>query len=362
MLLGAERAPRTVGIHRRAEDQPQDVARLVVDGLHRHLAAAQHLQIGLGQVVLVVAERALRGQAVGVGAHLDVEAVQRRLARVVGAAPVGDDAAVEAPLTAQNVVQQHAVVAAVLAQIAVVGAHDAPRAAVDHRPAEGRQVDLAQGPFADHDVDRSAPLLLVVQGEVLDAGRHAVLLQLLDVGHDHLARQAGVLTHVLEVAAVERRAVDVDTRAQQHILLAVAGLFADGPAVAGGHLRVPRGGQGRQCREGRDRVAGPAGIVPAVPFDLGADPVGTVAHHQFGDPQPRHAGRGEFRLGVAQGHLLLEGHSLQGILDALFDRGVVLQIERSGLLAPCARGERKEHQGWHESFLHGRCVLKVIRE
>ena len=224
------------------------------------------------------------------GAHLDVKPVERRLARVVRSAPVGDDAAVEAPLTAQNIVEQHAVVAAVLPQIAVVGAHDAPHTAVDHRTVEGRQVEFAQGALAHNDVDRRAPLLLVVQGKVLDAGSHTVLLKRPDVGNGHCAGQAGVLAHVLEVAAVERRAVDVDSGTQQDILAAVAGLLADGTAVEGGHPGIPRGGEGRQRREGRNRVVGPAGVAPAVPLNLGAHAVGAVAHPQFGDTQPRAAG------------------------------------------------------------------------
>jgi len=90
-------------------------------------------------------------------------------------------------------------------------------------------------------------------------------------------------------------------------------------------------------------------VAPAVPLNLGAHAVGAVAHLQFGNAEPGDTRRGEFRLGVAQGHLFLKREALQGILDALLDGGILLQVERSSLLPPGARRAKcKEQQGGQE--------------
>ncbi len=132
---------------------------LVVDCAHRHLPTFQHLQIGIGEIVVVVAEIALRGQTVGVGTHLYVQTVESGLLRVVGAAPVGDHDSVESPFIAQDVLEQTLVVAGVLTLIAVVGAHYAPHLAILHGLLEGRKIYLIERTVADFDVNSAAPFL-----------------------------------------------------------------------------------------------------------------------------------------------------------------------------------------------------------
>ena len=56
-----------------------------------------------------------------------------------------------------------------------------------------------------------AALLLVVERIMLHAGCHSVCLHSFDVGHNHGRRQIGVFTHILEVAAIQRSAVNVHT-------------------------------------------------------------------------------------------------------------------------------------------------------
>jgi hypothetical protein len=46
---------------------------------------------------------------------------------------------------------------------------------------------------------------------MLHAGCHSVCLHSFDVGHNHGRRQIGVFTHILEVAAIQRSAVNVHT-------------------------------------------------------------------------------------------------------------------------------------------------------
>ena len=60
-------------------------------------------------------------------------------------------------------------------------------------------------------------MLLVVGDEVLHARRHPAALQALDVGHGQLGGEHRVLGEALEVAAAERRALEVDGGAEQHV-------------------------------------------------------------------------------------------------------------------------------------------------
>ena len=365
-----ERPERFLRIHRRAENQPQHPAGLVVERGRRSLALAQHVEIGSGQIVVVIGVAGSPAQTVGPRPELHVETVLGGLLRVVDAAPVGDDHPVERPVAFENVVQQILVVAAMLALIFIVGAHDRPGTALLDGRLEGRKVNLVQRPVTDLNVDAVAVHLLIIQREVLHAGGDAVLLHLPDIGNDHPRGEEGVLAHILEIAAVERRAVDVHAGAQQDVFLAVAGLLADGFAVEGRHFGIPRRSETRQGREGRAGVVRPAGLLPLVPQHLGADAVRTVGAPHLGNAQARNSRRREFRLRVEDGDLLFEGHARKGVLDTFFNRLRFVEVDGDiapGLLPPAAGHRRKgAHPGkglyqnivWHWNkkfvrFAHG---------
>ena len=209
------------------------------------------------------------------------------------------------------------------------------------------------------------------------AGGNAVLLHLLDVGNDHPRGEVGILAHVLEIAAVERRAVDVHAGAQQDVFLAVAGLLADGFAVEGRHFGIPRRGKARQRRESRAGVVRPAGLVPFVPQDLGADAVRAVGAPHLGNAQARDSRRREFRLRVEDGDLLFEGHARKGVLDTFFNRLRFVEVDGDiapGLLPPAAGHRRKgAHPGkglyqnivwhWNKNLfgLHTECAVRGLR-
>lgn len=214
-----------------------------------------------------------------------------------------------------------------LVLVQIVAAHDGPRAALLHGRAEGGQIDFIERAVVHDDVRQVAVGFAVVQREVLHAGRHAVLLQPLDVGHHDAAGQVGILAHVLEVAAVERRAVNVHARAQDDVLAAVAGFFAQAFPVETGHVRIPRGSQAGQRGEGHARVVGPAGLVPLVPFHLGADAVGPVVGPEFGDAEAWHPGAAEFRLGVDHVDFLLKRHAPQRVLYPFLDGTAFVQVD-----------------------------------
>ena len=143
----------------------KDLADFLVDHLFRELAGGNGIDDGLAQVI---------------GArHLDVEAVEHRAHRAVRPAPVGDGHSLEAPLAAENLVEEVLVFGAVVAVDLVVGRHHAHRAAFFDGALERLEIDLAERALVDLDIDAAAAGLLVVDGEVLDAhGRSLVLYAL----------------------------------------------------------------------------------------------------------------------------------------------------------------------------------------
>ena len=282
-------------------------------------------------------------QPVGPGTHFDIQAVSRGLVIVAAAAPVGDDHAVEAPFSFQDVAEQALVVAVELAVQEVVRTHDGPGAALRDRRLEGGQVDFIEGAVIHIHVGIRAPGLLVVDGEMLHAGRHAVFLHALHIGDDHLRRQVRVLTHVFESPSVERGASHVDAGTQQDVLAAIAGFFAYALSEEPGVLPVPGRGERGKGGIGGAGVVGPSGLAPLVPEDLGPYAVGTVGVPDLRDAQPGHARGAEFGLGVGHRHFLLQGHPREGVFHPLLERSGGVQV--GGSVVFLGKGAGRQYQG-----------------
>ena len=90
---------------------------------------------------------------------------------------------------------------------------------------------------------------------MLDRCANILALQAGDVGHRHARREVWIFRITFEVAAVERRAVDVDRRPQQKLRALGFGLLAQRLADLLDQLGVPAGGQ-----RDADREAGRADI------------------------------------------------------------------------------------------------------
>ena len=185
MTVGAEETERLLALHRRAVEQTEQAAHLLVEFRRRVLSLLDSLLVGLGEIVTVVGIGLAHRQSVGPGAELQVESVPDGLVGIVAATPVADHHPVEAPVLLQDLVEHDIIVAIVLVFIEIVCAHDAPCLALLYSCLERRQVDLVQGPVADDDVHLMTILLIVVQSIVLHAGCHALRLQPFDVGHHH---------------------------------------------------------------------------------------------------------------------------------------------------------------------------------
>ena len=359
MLGASELARLMLRIHIRAEDQAQHATRLVVEFRRADLAAADPLQIWGSQEIVVVGISLAHRQAVRPGAELHVQAVGDGLVGVVHSTPVTDHHAVEAPLALEDIIQQILVMAVPLALVKVIGAHDRPGAALLHGRPEGGQIDFVEGTVVDSHVVEEARCLLVVQRVVLHARRHIVRLDTLDIRNHHRRRQIRILAHIFEVAAAQRRPVDVHAGTQQHVFLAVARLFADALAIERGQGRIPRSRQGRQGREGGARVGGPARLVPFIPQDLRADAVRAVGAPDLRNAEPRHAGRTEFGLRVDQGYFLLYGQARKRIFHPLLQRTAFIKIGRDVscrlfrfIAGDQRQGREAERGGEKDSIFH----------
>jgi hypothetical protein len=210
----------------------------------------------------------------------------------------------------EDLVDQVVVLARVGAVDVVVGAHHGAGVRLLDRGLEVRQVDLAQRALVDLLVDehpvaldrrrperlaRSAGVrqrrgaLLVVGGEVLDVGDHALRLQPADPADRHLGIEVRVLAVGLKGAPAQRRAHDVDRRPEDDVVALVAGLVADHRAVGDGQPAV----EGRGERH-RDRHRGRLALARA---DR------AVAEEHLRDVEPRHAVLGAgMRTAVARAH------------------------------------------------------------
>ena len=184
-------------------------------------------------------------EEVVVAGLVHVEAGERGLDGGVGATPVGEDEALEAPVVLEHLVEGVVVLAGVVAVDVVVGAHDAGGMGHGDGDLEGEQVGLAHGARVEHGVEGVAAGLLVVERVVLDVAHDVVGLDAHGELADHGAGEDGVFAGVLEVAAVARLADEVHAAADGHVVALGAQLAADDRAEEEGGVGVPRW---RTCR------------------------------------------------------------------------------------------------------------------
>ncbi len=131
-------------------------------------------------------------EEVVVAGLVHVEAGERGLDGGVGATPVGEDEALEAPVLLEDLVEGVVVLAGVVAVDVVVGAHDAGGVGVGDGDLEGEQVGLAQGAGIEDGVEGVAAGLLIVEGVVLDVAHDVVGLHAGGELADHGAGEDGV--------------------------------------------------------------------------------------------------------------------------------------------------------------------------
>ena len=238
--------------------------------------------------------------------HLDVQAMEHGAHRAVGAAPVGNGEALEAPLAAEDLVQQ------VLVALVHLG------------------------------VDAAAVGLLVIHGEVLDTHGRTLILDTLGVAQGESGAEDRILAQVLVSAAADRQALDVHGRAEDNILAAQAGLDTHTLSVLVCQVLGPGGREGGARREIGGGVKLPARGLEAVGHALFADAEGAVGIVHVGDAEALDTGGGHVRLAVKHVDLLLQGHLGNDLVDLLvIDRQEVLGA-RGRLSASGNEGCRRE--------------------
>ncbi len=173
------------------------------------------------------------------------------------------------------------------------------------------------------------PGFFVVQTEMLHTSCHTIALHPFDVRNNHLRRKVGILSHIFEVAPVQRGPVNIDTGSEQHVLLPEARLFSDGLAVESGHFRVPGGGKASQGREGNDGVVCPTRLGPFVPQNFRADPVGTVRAPKLRNTEARDTGRRELGLGMQDLDFFFQCHTRESIIDTRFQVRMPILVHRA---------------------------------
>ena len=104
---------------------------------------------------------------------------------------------------------------------------------------EGGQVEFAHGPLVDHGVGGLPAQFLTVHGEVLGGGGHSLGLDAFNQPRSHVSSHLGILRVVLEVAAAQRVALDVHTRAEHDVHTQALGLSAQRLAHGLGQVRIP---------------------------------------------------------------------------------------------------------------------------
>ena len=302
---------------------------------------------GLDNVVEHVADAQvhildLQGAVLDAGDDFADEDVHARLQEVVdgadlldglaGAGPVGHHDALEAPLLAENGIQQVAVRLRVGTVDPIVGGHDGPGIGLLDGDLEALEVELAEGAWIDAGVIGHAVRLLAVAGEMLDGNAHAVGLDAAGVGGGHLAGQKGILGEILEITAAEGVPVQVHARGQED----VRPVFLHFLAHRGGEFlhqrRVPGRCQGGAHREARavERLvrAGTGGVDAEAGRTVGED---GLRDAQARDGPGGAGGAGDQDLVGAreaadhaapagadqQGGLLLQGHRLQDFVDVV---------------------------------------------
>jgi hypothetical protein len=210
--------------------------------------------------------------------HLEVKAGGQRRHPVGNCAPVGHDQPGVAPLVAQHLGEQPIILGRVGAVDLVVGAHHGPRIGGLDDVLERGEVDLAEGALVHVGAHPQPVGLLIVGRVVLDAGTGAGALNAFDEGGPEHGRDVWVLGEVLEVAAAQRRALDVDARTQEDRHLFRSGLGAERHAHVTDQIHVPGRAQGGRRREARGGYApADAGVVGLL--GLLAQPVRSVGDH-----------------------------------------------------------------------------------
>ena len=208
----------------------------------------------------------------------------------------------------------------------VIGGHDGLGLRLLDHHLEAGQVNFPQGALVHDGIRGHAAQLLTVHGKVFGAGGNAVFLDAADVGRRHLTGKVGILREILEVAAAQGAALDVQAGAQQHRHALCRCFFAHGCAHSLAQRGVPAVGHGSR---GREAGGGHTGVQAQMVGSTGllADAVGAVRQGDGRDALARQRPGCEHRAAAQQGAFLFQRQALD---DICVFHGSLLTIKKKG--------------------------------
>ena len=175
--------------------------------------------------------------------------------------------------------------------------------------------------------------LLIVAGEVLDRGEDPLALDAANEGRCRLAREKGILAEIFEIAAAQRRTMDVHAGPQENVHSASSAVAPDRPSHALGERRIERRSRGERRGVGCAR--------PPV-----AAPGGSVRHLDLGNAEASDAANEKVMFASEVVDLLFERHpreqSLCSLLGRERGRRQSCRRDRPGVCQrDCGRGRRR---------------------
>ena len=221
----------------RGVDHRARLARRVGLEGERHEVSHEGVEVALGEPAVTHRGDDRRcGWPVG---HLKMQPGLQGHDSVVHAVPVRHGHAAIAPILLEDRREEPRILDAVDAVEAVVRDHHHPRSRLRHAQFERSQVQLAESLLIDDRVRGVADALVLVADEVLGAGAHPLPLHTLDEGRPEAAAQERVLGVVLEVAAAERRALEIEPGGENDPDAERLRFLADRRADLANESRVP---------------------------------------------------------------------------------------------------------------------------
>src|SRR5580704_13884374 len=134
----------------------------------------------------------------------------------------------------------------------IVGIHHRADMPLLHGDFKGGKIDLTHGALVNNGIRVVAVELGIISHEMFGRRAHSLALHSLDVSHRNLPSEIRIFAHVFEVAAIHRRAIDVEARPEHEVNSPGAGVSPYLDPFLLGKRGIPGGGQRNSaCHYGR---------------------------------------------------------------------------------------------------------------
>ena len=128
------------------------------------------------------------------------------------------------PLAAQNCCNKVIIAGRPVTVQRVIGCHNGAGMPLFDGNFKAAQIDFPQSTFRYNRFNEVTPVLLIVRCKMFDGSGYTPAVHPAQLSTGHFAGQQRIFREILEVAAVQRMAVNVDARAKQRIHMVFAQL------------------------------------------------------------------------------------------------------------------------------------------